>query len=118
MAVDHEQLRAERVRVAAANRAGDWSQREAELIARDRAELAAQREAEQHQDELAKFASFAERKAKDNPADAELWKAAASNAGKGLWTIARRISADPEIMRFGALRTRLNYQGKNVQLND
>jgi len=50
--IDQEQLRADRVRVSEAARASDWDAREAELIARDRAELAAQREAEQHQAEV------------------------------------------------------------------
>ena len=107
MPIDQEQLRAERVRVHQANRAGDWSEREAELIARDRAELAAEREAETHERELAAFTAFATRKAaaavKAGDTDrAKTWNAAATNAGKGLWTIARTIRSDPESAKFGA----------------
>ena len=48
MPIDQEMLRAERVRVHEANRASDFDAREKAMIAQDRAELAAQREAEQH----------------------------------------------------------------------
>ena len=122
MPIDQEQLRAERVRIAEANRAGDWSQREAELIARDRAELAAQREAEQHQAELAAAGKFFEAKAAaaskaGNPDEASLWTAAGASLKAGQWPIHRRIASDPEITRWQGVRTRLAYAGQTRRLD-
>lgn len=117
MPIDQEMLRAERVRVHEANRASDFDAREKALIARDRAELAAQREAEQHDRELKSFASFCQRKAAAarNTDDAELWTEARENAERGDWTIARRISSDPEITAHQPLRTRLLYEGRTAR---
>jgi hypothetical protein len=118
--IDQETLRQERVRVAEANRAGDWSQREAELIARDRAELAKQREVETHERELAAFASFCQRKAETakGTEDEALWDRAAEAIKAGKWPIARRLSADPEMTRWQGLRSHLNYRGENRRLDD
>jgi hypothetical protein len=121
--IDQDVLRAERARVHEANRAGDWSQREAELIARDRAELAAQREAEQHQRELAAAAAWAQRKAdaasKDgNPDDTALWSRAAATLKEGRWPVSRRVASSPDVTAHQACRTRLLYQGLGARLDD
>ena len=123
MPIDQEQLRAERVRVHQANRAGDWSQREAELIARDRAELAAQREAEQHQAELAAAEKYFTAKAgaaskAGDPDDTVLWTAAATSIKAGKWPIHRRIASSPDVVAHQAVRTRLLYQGLTAQIED
>ena len=118
MAIDYEVLRQQRQQAADAARKSDWAERERLAVEAMRTDHARQREAEQHQRELSEFATFAARKseAARNGDDARTWAAAASNARDGKWTVARLISADPEIMRFGPLRTRLNYEGSNVQL--
>lgn|GEM_PF-2276147 len=123
MPIDQEQLRAERVRVAEANRAGDWSQREAELIARDRAALAAQREAEQHQAELAAAVTWAERKSvaaskANDPDDTALWSRAAATLREGHWPVSRRVASAPDVTAHQAVRTRLLYQGLSSRIED
>jgi hypothetical protein len=121
--IDQEQLRAERVRVAKANRAGDWSQREAELIARDRAALAEQHQAEQHQAELAAAVTWAERKSAaaskaGDPTDTDLWSRAAATLKEGRWPVSRRVASSPDVTAHQACRTRLLYQGLSARLDD
>jgi hypothetical protein len=121
--IDQEQLRAERVRVHQANRAGDWSQREKLIVDAARAEFAETRAREQHDAELAAAVTWAERKSAaaskaGNSDEASLCTAAAESIKAGEWPISRRISADPEVMRFAGLRSTLNYAGKNRRLDD
>jgi hypothetical protein len=119
--IDYEQLRAERIRVAEQNRESDWSLREKAIVDRDRAELAKQREAEQHRSEVNAFSAFALDQAqaarKAGHADnAETWDDAIVTIGRGLWPVSRVVMSHPAIGRFQGLRTRLNYAGKNRRI--
>src|SRR5271157_4102411 len=120
MPIDPEFLRAERIRVHEANKAGDWNERERLLIERDRAELAEQRAAAEHEAELSQYAAFAERRAAaasdrgDQRAEM-VWGQAMTNIGYGTWIHERLINSDPEITRFQALRSRLALAGKAIE---
>ena len=119
MPIDPEFLRAERIRVHEANKAGDWNERERLLIERDRAELAEQRAAAEHEAELEEFSAFADERAREareagNADAADVWDAAAINIAEGKFTHARTINSDPRISRFQPLRSRLAYAGKVV----
>ena len=88
-----------------------------------RADHARQREAEQHERERKDFAGYAVSKALDvrkrgYDADARTWDEAVVNIGKGVWTHAPSINADPAITKFQPLRTRLAYAGKMIRLTD
>ena len=94
----------------------DWTERENAVIAKMRAELAAEREQEQTVADHEKFAAFAARKAEAarkacDQDRAEVWSQASSNARKGLWTVHRIIASDPEIVAFQGMRTALLYKG-------
>jgi hypothetical protein len=116
-------LRAERVRVHEANRASDFDAREKALIARDRAALVAQRDAEQHQRELAAAVTWATAKSAaaskaGDPDDTALWTRAAQTLKEGRWPVCRRVASSPDVVRHQAVRTRLLYQGLSSRLDD
>ena len=120
MAIDYETVRANAERPAPGN---DWSEREQAVVQKMRDDMAKQREQEQHERDCSDFASYAVEKALDARqrgynADAKVWDEAVVNIGKGVWTHAPSINADPAITRFQPLRTRLAYAGKMVQFTD
>ena len=88
-----------------------------------RDDMAKQREEEQHARDCRDFAGYAVDRALDArqrgyDADAKVWDEAVVNIGKGVWTHAPSINADPAITRFQPLRTRLAYAGKMVQFTE
>jgi len=121
----HDRERLAEARKAAHDRltGTDWSAREAELIARDRAELMKQRETEEHDREQRDFIAHAKERHQQArwaglTGEAEHWRNAAQAMVDGKWPISRIVSADPAIGRFQGLRTRLNYRGANVRLQE
>jgi hypothetical protein len=119
VALDYETLRRNRVNEQARDMS-DWDKAAAEQVERDRAAYAQSREEEAHRRDLEAFQIFCQRKAAAavGTEDESLWDRAAESIRAGEWPISRRLSADPEIMRFAGLRTRLNYAGSNRRLDD
>jgi len=96
---------------------------EAAWLATRRKEEAEAAEKAKHQADVKGYASFATRKAETarkagDDGAAKVWTTAADNIGKGVWTVARVISSDPEVVRFQGLRTALCYEGKTAQLRE
>jgi hypothetical protein len=121
--IDYEQLRAARIRVAEQNRESDWSLREKAIVDRDRATLAAQRAAEQHQRELAAAVTWATAKSAaareaGDPDNTALWSRAAQTLKEGRWPVCRRVASSPDVVRHQAVRTRLLYEGQSARLDD
>ncbi len=96
---------------------------EASWLADRRREEAERREQETHVRERRDFASHAleraleARKAGD-AYRAKVWDEAIVHIGQDKWPISKIIQSDPAVMRFGSLRTRLNYRGSNVQISE
>ncbi len=124
MAIDWEQVRIN-------NRADQTpvklSADEAAWLEQRRKDEAARREQDKHQADVKAYAAFAAGKAaaarkrgqRGDDRAAEVWDAAAENISRrGLWTVDKAISSDPEVVRFQGLRTALCYEGKTAQLRE
>ncbi len=97
------------------------SDAEASWLAGRRKEEAGREEAERHRTEVRDFAGHALERALEarktgDAYRARVWDEAIIHINNNKWPISRIITADPEVMRFGSLRTRLNYRGSNVQV--
>ena len=117
MAIDYDQVRIN-------NRADETPVRlsadESAWLRQRREDEAERQEREEHERERKDFAGYAVSKALDArrrgcDAYAKVWDEAVINIGKGVWTHAPSINADPAITRFQPLRTRLAYAGKMVR---
>jgi len=101
----------------------DFDKRAAEQVKRDKAEYLARREREQHQADLAAYASFASSRAveaskRNDPDDERVWSLAASHARAGKWLVHRTVSADCRIPQFQSLRSRLCCDGQTAQIEE
>lgn len=117
--LDYNELRRTRIAESVPSMT-EWDRQTAEQVKLDREAYAAAREQEVHQRELEACEIFCQRKAAaaEGTEDESLWDRAAESIKAGEWPISRRLSADPEIMRFAGLRSTLNYAGKNRRLDD
>ncbi|MBV8126685.1 MAG: hypothetical protein JO114_03360 [Planctomycetaceae bacterium] len=103
---------------------GDWNERERLAVENMRADMAKQREQEQHERDCQAYASFAKGKAgalfkRGNRGDEQAalaWAAAAADIQNGNWLVNSAIASDPEVTRFQSLRTKLLYEGKTSRL--
>ncbi len=131
MPIDYETVRANRLAQAAAQEAREQisgialghnlTEAEASWLAGRRQEEAERREQETHVREVRDFAGHALERALEarktgDAYRARVWDEAIIHINNNKWPISRIITADPEVMRFGSLRTRLNYRGSNVQV--
>ncbi len=122
MAIDWESVRAARVEASEAARRSDWDAREAAAVAEMRAQHARERQAEQFSRDCQAYAKFctrqAEQERRNNQADrARDWEQAATNIGKGLWSVGRTIASEPAVSAYQHLRTELLYAGKTARLD-
>src|SRR5271157_3104236 len=120
MPIDWETARRNRVSDAPPP-GSDWAERERLAVEKLRGEMAHERQRELHQAAVKAYAAFASGKADrakkgGDAGAAKVWTTAADNIGKGVWTVARIISSDPEVVRFQGLRTAFCYEGKTAQL--
>jgi hypothetical protein len=96
-------------------------EQEAAWVHARRQEEAAEQEQAQHtKDQLAAANHFLNRSveaAKQGHADEQkTWLDAFGAINAGNWPVHRIIQSDPHMMKFASLRTRLNYQGKNIMV--
>jgi len=120
--IDYETVRRNRVAEQPAAMS-DWDAMTAEQVKRDREAYQLEREAEAHTRDLEACEMFCQRKAEDaeragNSADAGLWDQAAETIKAGKWPVHRRLSSDPEIVKWQGVRTRLLYLGKGVRIGE
>ena len=103
--------------------ATEWDAREAELKAAEEKSRTDRAAAEGHRKEQQSFLDFCKGRydlamRNGNTRLADVWFESAEAITQDKWPISKLINSDPGVMKFAPLRTRLNYQGKNVQLED
>ena len=127
VASSEQSMRDQLTASTAVRRAGptktEWEAREAEIAAKEEQARTDRAAAEQHRREKNEFLSFAQSryalaKRNGNQAVADVWFGAAEAITKDKWPISKHLNTDPGMTRFQGLRSRLNYQGKNVRLKD
>ncbi len=104
----------------------DWSERERLAVEAMRADMAKQREQEQHERAKEDYAAFAKSKAaaarkrgqRGDDRVARVWDAAAANIAGGKWTVDPTVNTEPAVTRFQPLRTQLAYAGAMVRFTE
>jgi len=94
---------------------------EAAWLHQRRQEEAKRQEQEAHVRERRDFAGYAcdralEARRNGRDYEAKVWDEAIIHINNDMWPISKVIRSDPGMMKFSALRTRLNYRGANVQI--